>query len=777
MFETGKTIHNFDLANVLGLESDEFVVLEVIRGGMGAVAKLETSTGDVYALKFLELKDGGQTAFERFRREVKIWVNAASCDAVVDVWGLIRLNEIPAVCAEWMPGGDVSRLMTSPDAAVFYSTFDRIIAGLEWVHQQYNIIHRDIKPSNILLDSADRPFISDWGIGRVSLEHEINNEKSSWQESKLTTPSITLTRTGGLLGTIPYCSKEQLLDSRSVDFRSDMYSLGCVMYEWETGAPPFTGEGWEEIARKQIESPVPKIGGIFRHSRLGADAVIYRCLEKNANDRFNSYSELREALRHQAHRRQIHYLPAEISRRRSIPLIGYDQISRLKSRIVGSKGYGFIELEDSLSYCREAEALMAVMEWQKAYDIYNRFYLPDNPDLVDPVVILNMGHCLTQLGRPEEAVRVLKSISAAWIVDGMNLNMDGRYLIGGYFVNLSNALCKQGKYIEAEEVCRQGLEKCDGDPGISGNLTIALIGQEKYTEALPFALNRLKNERNIHSIEEAGMVFRHLGEASVSSDFVKAAEYLTHAAELFGESLRLNPFFHNANVHLAQTLFDMGLFAEASEVAARIPVEHPLARSRAVRIAECLNRVSSAAQCLEFCSKWKDYLHNCTPLLRVEAETLADFYCIGKQTKEGSKVIVRECVEFFSSIVRDVEKRQLSDFGYLARLEEWMERPDVAMSVVQEAHSLYGEKWEVFFKYAWLYGRAEKWDAAYTNSKKACELACWHPPVWRQRSWIEENLGLSIAKSSRRKVDELNKEVEEIRKSALDMLWLRKIIL
>jgi serine/threonine protein kinase len=148
----GQTLRNIELAELLGTASGEILVLQVLQGGMGAVAKIQDTRGRLFALKFLELKGVESAALERFRREVQIWVTAASCDAVVDVLGTLRINEIPAVCAEWMPGGDLIRLMQSSDPRIFYSTLDRIIAALDWVHREYQIIHRDIKPSNVLLD-------------------------------------------------------------------------------------------------------------------------------------------------------------------------------------------------------------------------------------------------------------------------------------------------------------------------------------------------------------------------------------------------------------------------------------------------------------------------------------------------------------------------------------------------------------------------------------------------------------------------------------------------
>ena len=772
MLSTSETFRDQQLAEVLGLVSDEFVVLQIIRGGMGAVAKVRSAMGRVFALKFLELNGEPRDVLERFRREVQMWESAAACDAVVDVLGVVRINEMPAVCAEWMPGGDLNRLMLVEEPAIFYSTLDRIIAALDWVYQKYKIIHRDIKPSNLLLDDAGRPFISDWGIGRVSFEFdsESRREGSEHGGNRLIASSSTLTQTGRLLGTIPYCSPEQILSSNKADFRSDMYSLGCLMYQWETGRLPFEGSRWEEVARKHLESQVPRVAGIFRKSRFGAEEVINRCLEKNPDDRFGSYAELREALRDQAVHRKVKFPRNDIASRRWIPLVGHNRLSQHKPSVVGTKGYGVIESEIAQGFLREASALTAVGEWQKAYDIYSRLWLPgfypEGCAEVSPNIMaaVNMGLCLVNLSRPEEAIQILQTIP------------ESQRIHAPFFVNLGNALNHLGKFAEAEGVSARGLTMFPQDGDLLGNLTTALIMQHKYLDALPHALARLKRERNVHSLEEAASVLKSLGTDLVCSDFPKGIESLTAAAELLGEALALNPLYSSARWNLAQTLFDIGLFSEAIDVATKLPKGPVWGKMQIILVAESLNRTSAAKECLEFCAKWKAQLPNEVDLQRVEAETLADFYCIGKQDSAGRKVVISQCVDFFNAIVKDGSRRKLSDFGYLSRLGEWLDQPEAAVSAVMDAHSIYGDKWEVFFAYAWLDGRVENWQAAHCNSKKACELAPWHPPVWIQRSWIEENLAPAAAPVSRAKADELNWKIDEMRKSTLELLRSKGVL-
>ena len=105
-----------------------------------------------------------------------------------------------------------------------------------------------------------------------------------------------LTQTGQFIGTVHYSSPEQILGKREIDHRADIYSLGCIMFEWEVGNVPFLGSAVEEIAYKHLEVAPPKLGGFFKRTAFGTDEIIERCLEKKPADRFQDYTELRRAV-------------------------------------------------------------------------------------------------------------------------------------------------------------------------------------------------------------------------------------------------------------------------------------------------------------------------------------------------------------------------------------------------------------------------------------------------------------------------------------------------
>ena len=151
----------------------------------------------------------------------------------------------------------------------------QIAEGLAAAHVT-GIVHRDVKPQNILIDRNGHAKVTDFGIA--------------------TGPDWTrVTRAGSIIGSARYMSPEQIR-SRPVDARSDVYSLGIVMYEMLTGLPPFDGTNMPEIARMHLNNTPAPISAVRAQLPEGLERVVLRCLEKLPEDRFNSMDELLGAL-------------------------------------------------------------------------------------------------------------------------------------------------------------------------------------------------------------------------------------------------------------------------------------------------------------------------------------------------------------------------------------------------------------------------------------------------------------------------------------------------
>jgi eukaryotic-like serine/threonine-protein kinase len=149
--------------------------------------------------------------------------------------------------------------------------------ALEYAHR-HGIIHRDIKPENILL-SGDHALVADFGIARALADTDSH-----------------LTETGTTLGTPAYMSPEQAAGERTIDHRSDIYSLGCVIYEALAGEPPFTGPTAQAIiARRFTEAPRP-LRQVRETVPEAIEAAVAKALAKSPADRFGSAAELARAL-------------------------------------------------------------------------------------------------------------------------------------------------------------------------------------------------------------------------------------------------------------------------------------------------------------------------------------------------------------------------------------------------------------------------------------------------------------------------------------------------
>ncbi|HET7426532.1 MAG TPA: serine/threonine-protein kinase, partial [Gemmatimonadales bacterium] len=171
-----------------------------------------------------------------------------------------------------------------------------VAEALAYAHAQ-GILHRDIKPANILLDSGDHPLVADFGIAKAVAE--VGEE--------------ALTTTGIAVGTPEYMSPEQGSGEHDLDPRSDVYALGCVLYEMLAGQPPFTGRTAQMIIARHRLDPLPSLRVVRPALPIDVEQVVERALAKVPADRFAGANELAAALE------TATLSPAAMSGRRPFP--------------------------------------------------------------------------------------------------------------------------------------------------------------------------------------------------------------------------------------------------------------------------------------------------------------------------------------------------------------------------------------------------------------------------------------------------------------------------
>jgi serine/threonine-protein kinase len=214
----------------------------------------------------------------RFEREAKI-IAQLEHPSIVPVYDVGDEGGQPYFVMRFMNGGSLSdriktKVMTVEEAA---RILGQIAPGLDEAHSK-GIVHRDLKPSNILFDAKGTPYISDFGIAKLSQS----------QASSVTGSAI--------IGTPAYMAPEQA-SGETVDGRSDIYALGIILFEMLTGRQPYEADTPMAVAIKHITDPVPRILDANPTLPPDVENIIQVAMAKRKEDRFTSAVELVEALR------------------------------------------------------------------------------------------------------------------------------------------------------------------------------------------------------------------------------------------------------------------------------------------------------------------------------------------------------------------------------------------------------------------------------------------------------------------------------------------------
>jgi serine/threonine protein kinase/Tol biopolymer transport system component len=293
---------------MIGTTVSHYRILDKLgSGGMGVVYKAEDlNLGRMVALKFLpqDLADDSQ-AFERFRREARA-ASALNHPNICTIHEVGEFGDQPFIAMEYLQGETLrQRLLAGPlgtdellDLAI------QIADGLDAAHQR-GIIHRDLKPANIFITSPGLAKILDFGLAKsIGPAHETQTPRESSSlgavqlddKPTLGIDTHRLTSPGIALGTAEYMSPEQAC-GRRIDARSDLFSLGAVLYEMATGRVPFQGNSSAQIFAALLrENPEP-ITSLNPSAPLALEGIINKALEKERDLRAQSAAEVRSDLK------------------------------------------------------------------------------------------------------------------------------------------------------------------------------------------------------------------------------------------------------------------------------------------------------------------------------------------------------------------------------------------------------------------------------------------------------------------------------------------------
>ncbi len=260
-----------------GVKLGSYILTEKLgAGGMGVVYKAYHPGLDKYfAIKTIAAEKSTPENIKRFLREAKVAANLKHPN-IVEIHDVAEESGKYYIVMEYITGKDMACKITEKELSLHHTLeiIKKIALALDFSHSQ-GIVHRDIKPSNIIINSKQNPYLMDFGLA-TSIK-----EKNA------------LTKSGEVLGTPQYMSPEQIEGkTRKLDARSDIYSLGAVLYEALSGKPVFHGNTALQVLYQRVHTDIIPLSKRRKNISRDIEAIVMKCLEQDPEKRYARAKEL-----------------------------------------------------------------------------------------------------------------------------------------------------------------------------------------------------------------------------------------------------------------------------------------------------------------------------------------------------------------------------------------------------------------------------------------------------------------------------------------------------
>src|SRR5713226_6797630 len=259
------------------------IVAELGKGAMGVVYRAnDPMLNRMVAIKTINMEEAGQEGMAEY--EARFYTEAKAAGglnhpSIVIVYDIGRSGNLVYMAMEYVEGRELREMLTEGQSLPVVQAVDiaaQVGEGLAYAHQ-HHVVHRDIKPANILVTADGRAKIADFGIARMR-------------------SSETRTQTGIILGSPKYISPEQVVGKRA-DHRSDIFSLGVILYQCLTGSTPFNGEGLSALMYQITNHDPAPPSAVNPQVPVMLDYIVAKVLAKTPETRYQSAADFANDLR------------------------------------------------------------------------------------------------------------------------------------------------------------------------------------------------------------------------------------------------------------------------------------------------------------------------------------------------------------------------------------------------------------------------------------------------------------------------------------------------